>query len=134
VHVCVRACICVRVCMYMCAWVCLCAWVHVCVIHHVLFVQCLSGSSFLSSLQTFPKDTINEETVELMAPYLTMEDYSFESAKRVCGNVAGLLSWTTAMANFYAINKEVLPLKVRLDHGHDLLLHDQQGGAPSPSR
>ena len=48
-----------------------------------------------------------------MTPYLDMDDYSVESAKRVCGDVAGLAAWTTAMAVFYGINKEVLPLKVR---------------------
>jgi len=57
-----------------------CMYFHDCCL---FFFQTMSQSNFLLSLQSFAKDTINDEMVELLAPYLEMEDYNMETAKRV---------------------------------------------------
>nr|XP_022920640.1 dynein heavy chain 5, axonemal [Onthophagus taurus] len=77
-------------------------------------LKLMASATFLLQLQNYPKDMINNEMVELMEPYFEMEDYNMDTAKRVCGDVAGLLSWTKAMAFFHSVNREVLPLKANL--------------------
>lgn len=77
-------------------------------------LKVMADTKFLYNLQNYPKDTINAEIVDLITPYFQFPQYTFEAAKVACGNVAGLISWTIAMASFYEVNKEVLPLKANL--------------------
>ena len=77
-------------------------------------LKVMSGADFLSRLVNFQKDSINDEIVELLEPYLIMDDYNMVTAVRICGDIAGLLCWTKAMSFFFGVNKEVLPLKINL--------------------
>ncbi|CAK1540075.1 unnamed protein product [Leptosia nina] len=77
-------------------------------------LKVMADSRFLNNLKFYPKDEINAEMVDLLQPYFNFPQYTFEAAKIACGNVAGLISWTIAMAQFYSVNKDVLPLKANL--------------------
>lgn len=77
-------------------------------------LQMMASTTFLLQLQNYPKDSINDEMIDFLQPYFAMEDYNMDMARRVCGDVAGLLSWTKAMGFFHNVNKEVLPLKANL--------------------
>lgn len=72
----------------------------------------MSSTSFLANLQNFDRDMINEETVDLLSPYVSSSNYNLAEAMRSSADVAGLLLWTIAMSEFYWINRKVLPLKV----------------------
>ncbi|GBP33369.1 Dynein heavy chain 8, axonemal [Eumeta japonica] len=77
-------------------------------------LKVMADTRFLLNLKNYPKDEINAEMVDLLQPYFRYSGYTFEAAKVACGNVAGLISWTMAMAQFYGVNKDVLPLKANL--------------------
>ena len=77
-------------------------------------LKLMGDPALLKKLQEFDKDKVNEEMIELLQPYFDFKDFNHDRAVAVCGNVAGLLDWNKAMASFYMVNKEVIPLKDNL--------------------
>jgi len=81
----------------------------------------MGRSTFLQEVQEFPKDTINDETIELLYPYVTRrdarehmpvhsaDDLTFADAKKASGNVAGLCTWINSMVLYTEISKVVKP-------------------------
>ena len=79
--------------------------------------QLLSRMDFLDDMMSFNvkrKDRINDETCELLAPYLREDDFNYDRAYTACGNVAGLCTWVSAMVTYRAMSKYVAPKIVAL--------------------
>lgn len=74
-----------------------------------LSVKMMSDSQFLSHLMNFPKEQINDETVELLKPYFSAPDFNFEAATKASGNVAGLCNWAEAMCSYHTVAVVVEP-------------------------
>ena len=69
----------------------------------------MADVGFLGALQTFAKDAINDETVELLYPYLAAPDMTPDDARKVASALAGLCTWARAMALYVGIAKVVKP-------------------------
>merc|ERR1719440_1809585 len=69
----------------------------------------MADIGFLPSLEQFQKDAINDETVELLFPYLAAPDFTPDDARKVASALAGLCTWARAMALYVDIAKVVKP-------------------------
>eukprot|EP01062_Namystynia_karyoxenos_P079539 TRINITY_DN8407_c0_g1_i1.p1 TRINITY_DN8407_c0_g1~~TRINITY_DN8407_c0_g1_i1.p1 ORF type:complete len:4892 (+),score=1969.11 TRINITY_DN8407_c0_g1_i1:217-14892(+) len=76
---------------------------------------------FLTALQEFDKDSVNDEHCELLQPYLTMEDFTVERARSACGSLAGLCTWIRSMVHYRSIAKSIAPKRRRLAEAMDQL-------------
>ena len=72
-------------------------------------VKMMGDMNFLGALMNFPKEQINDETVELLKPYFAAPDFNFEAARKASGNVAGLCNWAEAMCTYHDVAKVVEP-------------------------
>jgi dynein heavy chain, axonemal len=85
----------------------------------------LTNANFLNSLMDFSnndKDNINEETIELLEPYLTLkipstgEDaFTGQVAKKSSAALEGMCVWAAAMSDYHKQSKIVKPKLILLD-------------------
>ena len=72
----------------------------------------LSDTRFLQSIIQFSKvekDFINDETVELITPYLELEGFNPFAARNASRAAEGLCTWTRAMIDYNDASKVVKP-------------------------
>jgi len=72
-------------------------------------VSMMSETSFLRNLQAFNKDTVNEETVELLKPYTETAEFDPAVAKSASASAEGLCTWCIAMGDYYYASKFIRP-------------------------
>eukprot|EP00937_MAST-01D_sp_MAST-1D-sp2_P000194 g194.t1 len=72
----------------------------------------MGDSAFLKRIQDFGrvgKDRMNEETIELLQPYLDQEGFTPAVAKNASAAAEGLCTWVGAMKSYYHAAKVVKP-------------------------
>ena len=72
----------------------------------------LSDTRFLNMIMQFSrveKDFINDETVELMAPYLELDGFNALTARNASKAAEGLCTWCRAMSDYHEASKIVKP-------------------------
>mmetsp|Transcript_8258 Transcript_8258/g.4402 ORF Transcript_8258/g.4402 Transcript_8258/m.4402 type:complete len:140 (+) Transcript_8258:2246-2665(+) len=72
----------------------------------------ITDSGFLKKLIDFSvqeKDKINDETCELLEPYLSLEPFTATVAKVASAAAEGLCTWVRAMRDYHEASKIVKP-------------------------
>jgi dynein heavy chain len=69
----------------------------------------MADAKFLQNLQNFAKDNLNDETIELITPYLDLEDFTPKVAKSASAAAEGLCTWVEAMRSYHEASKIVKP-------------------------
>jgi dynein heavy chain len=69
----------------------------------------MADTQFLKKIQEFEKDKMNEETIELLSPYMDLEDFNPKVAKAASAAAEGLCTWVRAMKFYHGASKVVKP-------------------------
>ncbi|CAF3696905.1 unnamed protein product [Rotaria sp. Silwood1] len=81
-------------------------------------LRLLNFSGLLSTLLTIRE--LNDEIIELLAPYTEIKDLS-EKARKAYQDLATLKTWTDKIQSYHAINKEVIPIKDKVQKAENSL-------------
>jgi hypothetical protein len=82
--------------------------------------------AFLRMLTDLPLSSINDETVELLRPYLEMPDFEEKSARFATRELAGLCTWVRGMVTYYELIKTVLPKRQALHYQQEKMQRKQE--------
>lgn len=74
----------------------------------------LSIPKFIKKLKTFDRESIEEETIFKLNPYIDLKKFHPDIVKYASSAAEGLCKWVRAMYKFYHVNKEVKPKKASL--------------------
>lgn len=74
----------------------------------------MQDGTLMDALISFSEDHLNEETMELLQPYLENPLFSFEGARKTSAMAASLLTWLKALDDYYGVAGALNPRKRKL--------------------
>ena len=76
----------------------------------------LNDMQFMKNLIAFERDQINEETIELLEPYMKQQNdwFNEDTGKKASVAASGILRWALAINEYHEKSKIVKPKKIFL--------------------
>ena len=69
---------------------------------------------FINMLQLFDRDSLDDEVMSRLTPYINMKKFNPEGVRYASSAAEGMCRWVRAMHKFYHVNKEIKPKRESL--------------------
>lgn len=76
---------------------------------------------FIQKLQKFDKDSLNQEVIDKLTPYIENPKFEPEMVRKASVAAEGLCKWVRAMFNYYYVNKDVKPKQESLNEAKETM-------------
>jgi len=86
----------------------------------------MRDGTLLQLVQTFPKDNINDETIEFLQPYFNNSLFGVDMARKASLMAGGLCTWVQSMDQYYTFAHTVRPRRNRLHDKEVELKHAKE--------